>query len=57
METVPDNETMHKIALSLSELRGDMKEMRGRMDGMETSMVGLKNEISMLIEHHLESGR
>ena len=57
METVPDNETMHKIALSLSELRGDMKEMRGRMDGMETSMLGLKNEISMLIEHHLESGR
>lgn len=57
LETVPDNETMHKIALSLTELRGDMKEMRGRMDGMETSMTGLKNEISMLIEHHLENSR
>ena len=57
LETVPDNETMHKIALSLTELRGDMKELRGRMDGMENSMTGLKNEISMLIEHHLENSR
>ena len=57
METVPDAKTLHKIDLSLMELRGDMKEVRGRMDGMETSITGLKNEISMLIEHHLENSR
>lgn len=57
METVPDSETMHKIALSLAELRGDMRGLSGRMDGMETSLSGLKNEIGMLIEHHLEGGR
>lgn len=54
---VPDNQTMHKIELSLTELRGDMKAVCGRMDGMETSIVGLKNEISMLLEHHLENSR
>ncbi|PWL61188.1 MAG: hypothetical protein DBY37_07215 [Desulfovibrionaceae bacterium] len=57
METVPDSETMHKIQLSLMELRGDMKAVCGRMDGMETSIVGLKNEIAMLIDHHLEGSR
>lgn len=57
METVPDNETMHKIELSLTELRGDMKAVCSRMDGMETSITGLKNEISMLLEHHLENSR
>lgn len=57
METVPDSETMHKIALSLAELRGDMRGLSGRMDGMETSLAGLKNEIGMLIEHHLEGAR
>ena len=57
METVPDSETMHKIQLSLMELRGDMKAVCGRMDGMEMSIVGLKNEISMLLEHHLENSR
>lgn len=57
METVPDAETMHKIELSLMELRGDMKAVCGRMDGMETSITGLKNEISMLLEHHLENSR
>lgn len=57
METVPDNETMHKIELSLTELRGDMKAVCSRMDGMETSIMGLKNEISMLLEHHLENSR
>lgn len=57
METVPDSETMHKIQLSLMELRGDMKAVCSRMDGMETSIVGLKNEISMLLEHHLENSR
>lgn len=57
METVPDSETMHKIQLSLMELRGDMKAVCSRMDGMETSIMGLKNEISMLLEHHLENSR
>lgn len=57
METVPDSETMHKIQLSLMELRGDMKAVCGRMDGMETSIVSLKNEIAMLIDHHLEGSR
>lgn len=57
MESVPENRTMHAIELSLSELRGDMKELRGRMDGMETSITGLKNEIAMLLEHHLENSR
>ena len=57
METMPDNKTMHKIELSLTELRGDVKEIRGRMDGMETSITGLKNDISMLLEHHLENSR
>ncbi len=57
METVPDAQTMHKIELSLTELRGDMKAICSRMDGMETSIVGLKNEISMLLEHHLENSR
>ena len=57
METVPDAKTLHKIDLSLMELRGDMKEVRGRMDGMETSLAGLKNEITMLVEHHLEGAR
>lgn len=57
METVPDNKTMHKIELSLTELRGDMKAVCSRMDGMETSLMGLKNEISMLLEHHLENSR
>ena len=57
METVPDNQTMHKIQLSLMELRGDMKAVCGRMDGMEMSIVGLKNEISMLLEHPLENSR
>ena len=57
IETVPDAQTMHKIELSLTELRGDMKAICSRMDGMETSIVGLKNEISMLLEHHLENSR
>lgn len=57
VETVPDSETMHKIQLSLMELRGDMKAVCSRMDGMETSIMGLKNEISMLVEHHLENSR
>lgn len=57
METVPDSETMHTIQLSLAELRGDMKVVCSRMDGMETSITGLKNEISMLLEHHLENSR
>lgn len=57
METVPDTVTMHRIALSLSELRGDMKEMRGRMDGVETSISGIKNQINLLVQHHLENSR
>ena len=57
METVPDAQTMHKIELSLTELRGDMKAICSRMAGLETSIVGLKNEISMLLEHHLENSR
>lgn len=57
METVPDAATMHKIELSLTELRGDMKAVCSRMDGVETSIAGLKNEISMLLEHHLENSR
>ena len=42
METVPDSETMHRIALSLAEVRGDMKAVRNRMDGMDTSIGGIK---------------
>ena len=57
METAPDNETMLSIQLSLAELRGGVKTLDSRMDGMENSMTGLKNEISMLIEHHLENSR
>lgn len=57
METVPDAKTLHKIALSLMELRGDMKEVRGRMDGMETSISGMKNQINILVQHHLENSK
>ena len=57
METAPDARTMHAIELSLTELRGDMKEICGRMDGMETSISGMKNQINMLVQHHLENSR
>lgn len=53
METVPDAETMHKIALSLAEVRGDMKAVRNRMDGMESAITGMKEQINMLVQHHL----
>ncbi len=56
LESVPDARAMHAIELSLSELRGDMKAMCGRMDGMENAITSLKNEISMLLEHHLGNG-
>ena len=54
METTPDAETMHKIALSLAEVRGDLKAVRNRMDGMETAISGLKEQINMLVQHHLD---
>ena len=57
METVPDANMMHAIELSLTELRGDVKEIRGRMDGMETSISGMKNQINILVQHHLENSR
>lgn len=57
MENVPSNETLHKIELSLTELRGDMKALCSRMDGMENSITRLKNEISMLLEHQLDTNR
>ena len=57
METVPDGKTLHNIQLSLEELRGDMKAIGAHMDGVETSVAGLKNEISMLVQHHLENAR
>lgn len=57
METVPDGKTLHNIQLSLEELRGDMKAIGAHMDGVETSVAGLKNEISMLVQHHLENSR
>lgn len=57
MESVPDSDALLGIQLSLAELRGDMRALSGRMDGMETSLVGLKNEITMLVEHHLEGAR
>ncbi len=57
METVPDGETMHKIALSLAEVRGDMKAVRNRMDGMETAIAGIKEQVNMLVQHHLENSR
>ena len=57
METVPDAKTLHKIALSLMELRGDMKEVRGRMDGMETTISCIKNQINILVQHHLENSK
>lgn len=57
METVPDAKMMHAIELSLTELRGDVKEIRGRMDGMETSISGMKNQINILVQHHLENSR
>ena len=57
METVPDSETMHRIALSLAEVRGDMKAVRNRMDGMDTSIGGIKEQINMLVQHHLDQER
>lgn len=57
MESVPDSDALLAIQLSLAELRGDMRALSGRMDGMETSIAGLKHEIAMLLEHHLENGR
>ena len=57
MESVPDSDTLLAIQRSLAELRGDMRALSGRMDGMETSIAGLKHEIAMLFEHHLENGR
>lgn len=57
METVPDGKTLHNIQLSLEELRGDMKAIGAHMDGVETSVAGLKNEIAMLVQHHLENSR
>ncbi len=50
METVPDSETMHRIALSLA-------EVRNRMDGMDTSIGGIKEQINMLVQHHLDQER
>lgn len=57
METVPDAGTMHRILLSLEELRGDMKSLGTRMDGMETSISGMKNQINILVQHHLENSK
>ena len=57
METVPDAKTMHAIELSLTELRGDMKAVCSRMDDMETSIAGMKTQINILVQHHLENSR
>lgn len=57
METVPDAKTMHRIQLSLEELRGDMKSLGSRMDGMETSISGMKSQINILVQHHLENSK
>ena len=57
METVPDAGTMHAIQLSLEELRGDMKAIGTRMDGMETSISGMKGQIKILVQHHLENSK
>ena len=54
METVPDAETMHKIALSLAEVRGDLKSVRERMGGVETAISGIREQVNMLVQHHLE---
>ena len=57
METVPDGKTMHVIQLSLEEMRGDVKALDASMDGIETSISGLREQISMLVQHHLENSR
>ena len=57
METVPDGKTMLGIQLLLKEQRGDMKALEARLEGIESGMVGLKNQIDMLIQHHLEGSK
>lgn len=57
METVPDAKTMHRIQLSLEELRGDMKSIGSRMDGMENAISGMKSQINILVQHHLENSK
>ena len=55
--TVPDGKTMLGIQLLLKEQRGDMKALEARLEGIESGMVGLKNQIDMLIQHHLEGSK
>ena len=57
METVPDGKTMLGIQLLLKEQRGDMKALEARLEGIESGMGGLKNQIDMLIQHHLEGSK
>ena len=34
-----------------------MKAVRNRMDGMDTSIGGIKEQINMLVQHHLDQER
>lgn len=52
-DTMPDNETMLSIRLSLQEMRGDMKATDAKLDGMKTSIEALSSNTAMLMQHHL----
>lgn len=54
VEMMPDSETMHKIQLSIQEIRGDFKAQQAQMSGISDSIEVMRQSVDRLVHVHMK---
>lgn len=56
-QNMPEEGTMLELRLGIQEVRGEFRALDARMAGLQDSISAIRNNIDMLMEHHLDGGR
>lgn len=55
INNLPTGKEMHAIALSLTEMRGDMKALSEKMDGQTALQARMENNLDLLMRGHMRT--
>ena len=57
LQQIPSRDDLHNLALSISEMRGDVREMRASMQGQGAIMARLGEVVSRQEEHLMRGSK